>query len=317
MPAAKKSAAQKPADKAPSAKASAAPHASAALPPMGAHMSIAGGTPKAIERALAVGSTAVQIFLKNNNQWKGKEISAEEAAAFRAGMEASGMAPAVAHASYLINLGSPNPELREKSIAAMVDELERAALLGVPGVVVHPGAHMGEGEQKGLATIAGSLNEIIARTAGNPAQVYLETTAGQGSSLGHRFEHLAEIIELTEVSERLAVCLDTCHVFAAGYDIRTAEGVAAMLAEFDRVVGLTRLKALHINDSKKPFASRLDRHEHIGQGMIGEAAFAALLKDPRLRTIPFLLETEKGPDLAEDRMNLDTLRRLATSPGIY
>ena len=282
-----------------------------ALPPLGAHMSIAGGTPKAIERALAVGSTAVQIFLKNNNQWRGKEITPAEAEAFRAGIAAGGLAPAVAHASYLINLGSPNPELREKSIAGMVDELERAALLGVPGVVMHPGAHMGEGEQKGLATIAGSLNAIFERTPGNPAQVYLETTAGQGSSLGHRFEHLAEIIELTEAGERLGVCLDTCHVFAAGYDIRTAAGVAETLKQFDEIIGLKRLKALHINDSKKPFASRLDRHEHIGQGLIGEAAFAALLADPRLRAIPFLLETAKGPDLAEDRMNLETLRRLA------
>lgn len=287
------------------------PAQATALPPLGAHMSIAGGTPKAIERALAVESTAVQIFLKNNNQWRGKPISEQEAEDFRAALAAGGLAPAVAHASYLINLASPNPELREKSIEAMVDELQRAAQLGVPGVVMHPGAHVGEGEEKGLETIAASLDAIFQRTPELSVHVYLETTAGQGSTLGHRFEHLAELIQRTQASDRLSICLDTCHVFAAGYDVRTAEGVAATLAEFDRVIGLKRLAALHINDSKKPFASRLDRHEHIGQGEIGEACFAALLRDPRLSQVPFLLETAKGPDLAEDRMNLETLRRLA------
>ncbi len=284
------------------------------LPPLGAHMSIAGGTPRAVERALSVDSTALQIFLKNNNRWQGKTIDKEEAAAFREAMAQSGLAPAVAHSGYLINLASADRELAKKSVDAMVDELERAALLGVPGVVLHPGAHKGHGEPKGIATVVRRINTVLRRTPNNPAGIWLETTAGQGTTLGYRFEHLADIIEQVEDPSRVGVCLDTCHVFAAGYEMRTERGVKATLREFNRVVGLEWLRTIHVNDSKKPFGSRRDRHEHIGRGQIGEVGFATLIRDRRLRKVPFLLETPKGDDLAEDRMNLATLRRLAGVP---
>jgi deoxyribonuclease-4 len=276
-------------------------------------MSIAGGVSVAIDNARRAGATALQLFLKNNNQWQGKPIAPEEAARFREEMARGDLAPPVAHSSYLINLASPDPELGEKSTRAMIDELERAHLLGVPGVVVHPGAHMGRGEAAGLAAIAQRVNHVLDATAGLSSGIWLETTAGQGTCLGWRFEHLAEIMARIEDQSRVAVCLDTCHIFAAGYELRTAEAAAATLAEFDRVVGLGWLRAIHVNDSLKPFGSRRDRHAHIGQGEIGEAGFALLLRDPRLRAIPFILETPKGPDLEEDRMNLATLRRLAAA----
>lgn len=282
------------------------------LPPMGAHMSIAGGTPTAIAQTLEVGATAVQLFLKNNNQWRGKAVSDAEAERFREDVrKARLLAEPVAHACYLINLASPDDELCEKSCAAMIDELQRAALLGVVGVVVHPGSHMGAGEDAGLRLIAERINRCFETTAGLSSAIFLETTAGQGTNLGWRFEHLATIIDLVEDKSRIGVCLDTCHVFAAGYDIRTQEAVKQTLREFDHVIGLDWLRSIHVNDSKKPFASRRDRHEHIGQGEIGEAGFAALLTDRRLQKIPFLLETPKDKLLTEDRMNLATLRRLA------
>ena len=282
------------------------------LPPLGAHMSIAGGTPRAIERARSVKATALQIFLKNNNQWLGKPISGEEAERFRADLAEAGMEKTVvAHSGYLINLASPDPVNGRRSLEAVIDELKRAAQLGVPGVVIHPGAHMGQGEAKGLQTIAERINQAFAKTAGNPAALWLETTAGQGTALGYRFEHLAEIIGAVEDKTRIGICMDTCHVFAAGYEMRTEEGVKATLHELDRTVGLAWLRAIHVNDSKKPLGSRRDRHEHIGKGEIGKAGFAALIRDGRLRAIPFILETPKGEDLAEDRTNLAMLRRLA------
>jgi deoxyribonuclease-4 len=274
-------------------------------------MSIAGGVERAVERARSVEATALQIFLKNSNQWRGRPIDEAEAGRFRAAVAEAGFAPPVAHGSYLINLGSPDAGLAERSVEALVDELERAAQLGVVGVVLHPGAHMGEGEETGLARVADRLNRAIERTAGNRAMVYLETTAGQGSTLGWRFGHLAELLARAADPARVGICLDTCHVFAAGYGLRSAREVRATLAEFDRVVGLHRLRLIHVNDSKGAQGSRRDRHAHIGQGEIGEAGFAALLRDERLRVVPMILETPKGDDLAEDRMNLATLRRLA------
>lgn len=282
------------------------------LPPLGAHVSIAGGVCEAVRRAQEIGATAFQLFLKNNNQWKGKPITQEEAARFRALVaEGQFLAPPVAHSSYLINLASPYPDLAERSVAAMIDELQRAERLGVSGVVVHPGAHKGEGEEKGLALIAERINHILAATAGDRASIFLEATAGQGTCLGHRFENLAHLIAQTEDKTRVGVCLDTCHIFAAGYELRTAEGVEETLAAFERIVGLKWLRVLHVNDSKTKFAARRDRHEHIGQGHIGEAGFAALIRDKRLRRIPFILETPKDDTMEEDRMNLATLRRLA------
>lgn len=278
---------------------------------MGAHISIAGGVHLAVERAADLGATAFQIFLKNNNQWRGKPIDPDHARLFREGVAAGGFAPPVAHSAYLINLASPDPVTSSRSIEAMHDELERARQLGVPGVVLHPGAHIGRGEAWGISTIASRINNLLERTAGNPAGIWIETTAGTGTWLGWRFEQLAEIVERIEDPTRIGVCLDTCHIFTAGYDIRTSKGVKATLKEFDRIVGLKRLRAIHVNDSKMPLGSHRDRHEHIGRGEIGREGFAALLQDRRLRKIPFILETPKGPDSADDRRNLAFLRRLA------
>jgi deoxyribonuclease-4 len=279
-------------------------------------MSIAGGTPNAIAHARAVGATALQLFLKNNTQWRGKPIAPAQAEHFRADLADAGLlAPPVAHACYLINLASPDPVVGRRSVAAMIDELRRAELLGMPGVIVHPGSHMGRGEVEGLRLIAERIRRILDATDGLAGAIYLETTAGQGTSLGWRFEHLAAILAAVDHPARLGVCLDTCHVFAAGYDIRTPENVKLVLRDFERIIGLGRLRAIHVNDSKQSLGSRVDRHEHIGQGAIGEAGFAALLRDRRLRRIPFILETPKDRDLTLDRMNLATLRRLAGQKG--
>ncbi len=281
------------------------------LPPLGAHMSVAGGVDRAIDRARSVGCTALQIFLKNNNQWRGKGLENETIARFRSEIAKGDLGLPIAHNSYLVNLASPRADILEKSMENMRDDLERANILGVPGIVTHPGAHMGTGEGSAVAQIARQINLLLDLTPGNPTAIYLETTAGQGTCVGHRFEHLRDIIGGVEDRDRIGVCLDTCHVFAAGYDIRSTEGVETAFKEFDRVVGLSFLRAFHLNDSKKGLGSRVDRHTHIGQGMIGEAGFVALMKDPRFVGIPHILETPKGEDLAEDRMNLATLRRLA------
>ncbi|MCE5228491.1 deoxyribonuclease IV [bacterium] len=284
------------------------------FPPLGCHVSIAGGMPQAVERARALGATAMQIFLKNSNQWRGRPYDPGEAEAFCKAFDESGMAAAVAHSSYLINLASPDPRLAKMSCDAMQDELERARVLGVPGIVLHPGAHMGSGEEQGLATVAERINQLFARTPDNPVAIYLESTAGQGTTLGYRFEHLAAIVSAVENKDRIGVCLDTCHMFAAGYPFANELGVSMTLAEFDRIVGLAWLRVIHVNDSKTPAGARRDRHEHIGQGQMGEAPFAALLRDARLANIPFILETPKFDDVTEDRMNLATLRRLAGRP---
>lgn len=282
------------------------------IPPLGAHMSIAGGFALAVDRARQIGATALQIFLKNSNQWRAREIPPEEAELFHDQVRQSDLAPPVAHSSYLINLASPAPDTALQSAQALMDELARAQLLGIVGVILHPGAHMKQGEPEGLRKIAEQLNQVLDATKGNPTAVYLETTAGQGSCLGYRFEQLAEIIAMVEEKPRVAVCLDTCHVFAAGYDLRTRQGVEATLKQFDETIGLGQLRVIHANDSQKPLGSRRDRHEHIGRGEIGEVGFACLLQDPRLRHIPFILETPKEEGLEEDRMNLATLRRLAS-----
>ncbi len=287
-----------------------------ALPALGAHTSIAGGFRKALERSDSLGAAAIQIFLKNNNQWQGAPLCAEDCQAFRQGIARGHYAQPIAHSSYLINLASPGGPTAERSVEAMAEELRRAGVLDVSGVVMHPGAHLGEGEVAGLALIAERINRIFDQTAPIQAGIFLEVTAGQGTCLGHRFEHLAEIIARIENRSRIGICLDTCHVFAAGYDIRTNAGVKTMLQEFDRIIGLDLLRVIHVNDSKKGLGSRVDRHAHIGQGEIGEECFRVLLRDPALRRIPFILETPKGPDLAEDHMNLATLRRLGQQKKI-
>jgi deoxyribonuclease-4 len=277
---------------------------------LGAHESIAGGLHKAFDRAQSATCDAVQIFVKSNRSWAVKPLTEDEIARFKARAEETGIRPVVGHTSYLLNLGSPDELLWEKSRDMLITELERCEALGIPWLVLHPGAHVGSGEKAGLARVAEGLGEVHAATPGFRAQILLETTAGQGTSLGRTFEQLARIIELTEQGERLGVCLDTCHVFAAGYELRTAEGYAATMEAFERTLGLERLKALHLNDSKGELGNRKDRHEHIGKGHIGLEGFRNLVNDPRLAGLPGLLETPKGDDLAEDRENLRVLRSL-------
>ena len=278
---------------------------------LGAHMSVAGGVSTAFARAEAVGCTALQIFVKNASQWTAKPLPDDEASLFAAERQRTGIERVVAHASYLINLGSPDDALWEKSVAALADELERCDQLALHGLVLHPGSHVGSGEEAGLHRIADGLDEAFQRTAGGRCPVLLETTAGQGTNLGFRFEQLARIRDLATGADRVAWCLDTCHVFAAGYDLRTDAGVTDTLDRFDAICGLDRLVAIHLNDSLKPFDSRRDRHAHIGEGEIGRPGFGALLRDPRLRDVPMVLETPKGESLREDARNLELLRALA------
>ncbi len=277
---------------------------------LGAHESIAGGLHKAFERAQAVTCDAVQIFVKSNRAWAVQPLTGEDIALFAAKATETGIVPVVGHASYLLNPAAPDEALWAKSRDTLIIELERCEALGLPGLVLHPGSHMGAGEEAGLARVAQALGEVHAATPGFRAQVWLETTAGQGTNLGYRFEQLAWLIAHTPQGERLGVCLDTCHIFAAGYELRTPEGYAATMAEFERVVGLERLKALHLNDCKGNLGERKDRHEHIGQGTIGLEGFRHLLNDPRLDGLPAFLETPKSDDLHEDRENLAVLRSL-------
>jgi len=276
---------------------------------VGAHMSIAGGAYKAFERGRSVRCRTIQIFLKNSNQWRAKLLVDEDRSLFREAQQKSGIRPVLAHSSYLINLASPNPALHKKSLDAFVEEMKRADFLGVPYLVLHPGAHMGSGVAAGISRVAGALNRAL-DAAGPPMQILLETTAGQGSSVGHRFEHLAAILEKTRDPERIGVCLDTCHIFAAGYDIRTEVEYRKTLREFDRLIGIGRIRAIHVNDSRKDLGSRVDRHFHIGRGSIGLEAFRCLVNDRRFTNIPKILETPKGAGNRQDRKNLATLRSL-------
>lgn len=277
---------------------------------LGAHMSIAGGADKAIERGRLTGCETIQIFTRGNMQWRSRPLRAEEIAAFKKLRADTGIAPVFAHDSYLINLGATNPTTLRMSIEGMVDELQRADALGLPFVVSHPGAHMGAGEDAGLRCIADSLKEVFRQTKGSSVKVALETTAGQGTNLGYRFEHLADIIARVG-PERLAVCVDTCHLLAAGYDIRTPRTFAVVAKEFGRVIGWKLLAAVHLNDSKTPLGSRVDRHEHIGKGHVGKEAFRLVLNHPHFSKVPGVLETPKGDFESEsplDKANLRLLR---------
>jgi len=276
-------------------------------PLLGAHMSISGGMPEAVARGESIGCAAIQIFLKNSNQWRGAAISQEEAQTFKADLAASRIRAVFGHDSYLINLASPDEGLYEKSIRAMVDEVERAALLGVPFIVIHPGSHMGEGEQWGLKRIIEGVNRVFGETPRSGVKIAFETTAGQGTNLGCRFEQLATLMEGVSDPSRTGACFDTCHVFAAGYDMRARKDYRATLRTFDEVIGLGNLLAIHLNDSKKELGSRVDRHEHIGKGFLGLESFRHVLNDSRLKKIPKVLETPKGPDLKEDVENLEVL----------
>lgn len=280
---------------------------------LGAHMSIAGGLEKAIDHALAVDSDAVQIFTKNQRQWKAKPISDEEAERFKQRFAESGLKAVVAHDSYLINLASPKDELWEKSIAAFRDELERCEQLDVPFLVTHPGSHTGSGTEAGLDRVVAALERVHADLPGYKVRTLLETTAGQGTNLGATFEELAYIIERSSAPERLGVCFDTCHAFAAGYDGRDAETYEATMTTFDEIIGLDQIEAFHLNDSQFELGSRKDRHELIGKGCIGEEGFRLLMNDSRFCGKPALLETDKGEDLAEDRAALTLLRSLVVN----
>jgi len=279
-------------------------------------MSIAGGVCQALHAAALLDMETVQLFTKNNNQWAGKAFTPEEPGEFRKLLRKSKLKFATAHTSYLINLASPDPVLWRKSVEAFVDEMNRAEVLGLSYLVTHPGAHVGAGEEAGLANVVRAADEIHERCPGFRVKILLELTAGQGSCLGHRFEHLAAIIHGVREKKRLGVCFDTCHVFAAGYPLSTESEYQGTFAEFDRVIGIKRLKLFHVNDSKKPFASRVDRHEHIGKGFLGIEPFRMLVNDPHFQKTPMILETPKhDEDGSEmDPVNLATLRCLLKSP---
>ena len=277
---------------------------------LGAHTSIQGGVNAAIPLAENLGFTAMQIFTKNNNRWSAPPLKPEDAEAFKVGIAKSSIKFVMAHDSYLINLGAPADEMFNKSVDAMVDELERCEMLGIPQLNFHPGAHLGEGEDFGVKRIAQALNIIHDRTPGFKVKSMIELTAGQGTAIGYKFEHARDIIALVKEQERMSVCIDTAHIFAAGYDIKDPVNYEGVIAEFDRIIGLDRLQAFHFNDSKKPLGSRVDRHENIGDGFIGLDGFRNLLNDKRLLHIPKILETPKGKEQLEDLENLARLRRL-------
>jgi deoxyribonuclease-4 len=283
------------------------------MPLLGSHLSIAGGYYKAVEAAAELRMDCVQIFTKNNNQWKGKPLSDDDISRFRDAVARTGIRMPCAHDSYLINLASPDELLWTKSLDAFVIELERAEALGLAGVVMHPGSCVGACEEEAIARVVASLDTALKKTAGLSVEIWLETTAGQGSSLGHRFEHLRAILDGLGMSPRLGVCVDSCHVFAAGYPLSEPADYATTMRQFDQIVGVDRIRAFHLNDSKREFGSRVDRHEHIGKGHLGREAFRNILNDPRFAEIPMYLETAKGVvnGRSLDAMNLAILRRLS------
>lgn len=275
-------------------------------------MSIVGGYYRAVEAAAAHGMDCVQIFTKNSNQWKARPLLDGEIAEFRAAIQRTNIRFPIAHDSYLINLASPDDALWKKSIDAFTVELERAEALGLMGVVTHPGAYIDSSEAEGLLRIIDALDEAHRRTRGFQTLTLLETTAGQGSCLGHRFDHLADVANGVAAPERVGVCVDTCHIFAAGYALRTRRAYATTMDELHDVVGLGRIRAFHLNDSLRELGSRVDRHAHIGVGKLGLEPFRLLLNDPRFAGVPMYLETPKGEQAGEslDAINLRTLRGL-------
>ena len=284
-------------------------------PLVGAHMSAAGGLVRAVERAVAAGCRTLQVFTKNSNQWAGKPVAPAEAAAFRSAAAEAGLAPLVSHSAYLINLASPDPVVRTRSVEALVDEIGRCDANGIPYLVLHPGSHGGDGEGPGLDRVARGLDEAAAKTPASSTTVLLETAAGQGACLGHDFAHLAAILGRADSRSRLALCLDTCHVHAAGYDVVSKDGWRTTLDELDAACGLGLVKVIHANDSKKERGCRVDRHERIGHGAIGEKGFANLMTEPAFAGVPKILETPKDEDGRWDREGLAALRRLARRKG--
>ena len=289
------------------------------MPRLGAHLSIGGGLPRAVDRAVATRCEALQIFTKSAGQWRARVLPPDEIVLFRRRVAETGIHPVVAHNSYLINIAAAAPALREQSRAALLDEYDRADALGLQGLVMHPGSYTTGTEEEGLRLIAEGLRSLLRARRSRPPLILLEHTAGQGTNLGHRFEHLARILELVDGSPRVGICLDTCHLLAAGYDLCSEAGYEETFQSFDRLIGLDRIKVFHLNDSKKPCASRVDRHEHIGKGCLGLEPFRRLLTDPRFTGLPMLLETpkletpesrRKGDADPWDARNLRTLRRL-------
>ena len=268
-------------------------------------MSVAGGLPLAVDRALLHRCEALQIFAKNANQWRGREVPRAEIREFRARVKAAGLFPVVSHASYLINLATTIPALRQLSLTAMGDELDRAETLGLLGVVLHPGCYTSGSEAEGLRLVAQALLALLRERRRGRTMVLLEHTAGQGTSLGATFEQLASIIAMMKGHRRVGVCLDTCHLIASGYDLSTPEAYAATFARFGEVVGFDRLKMFHFNDSKKPLGSRVDRHTHIGDGFLGLEPFRRIVNDPRFRGLPMLLETPKEESRSPTKIALD------------
>mgnify|MGYP001606797763 FL=1 len=273
-------------------------------------MSIEGGVENAPLRGKKAGCQVIQIFTKNNNRWNSRQLTDKDINSFKKNSFDTGVIPSASHTAYLINLASPNTEIYKKSLEAFYDEMERAERLGLPYLIFHPGAHLGSGENTGLKKIADSINILLKKVSDFKLMLLLETTAGQGSHLGYKFEHLSEIIKMVDEKEKIGVCLDTCHIFAAGYDISNEYGYKKTFEDFNKIIGIDRLKAFHINDSKKELGSRVDRHEHIGKGKIGLTAFRLLLNDPRFKNISMILETPKGKTMREDKKNLSVLRKL-------
>jgi deoxyribonuclease-4 len=276
----------------------------------GAHMSTGGGVWKALERGRSIQCDIVQIFVKNNMQWFGKPHAPADLARFANELAANSFSAVFGHAGYLINLGAAASDNRDKSIKSLIQEIQLATDLGIPFLVLHPGAHLGAGEEAGLKQIVAGLDEVFVATKTSPVRIALENTAGQGSCLGNRIEHIGAVFDRVKKPERLGVCLDTAHFFAAGYDIRTPKGWDAAIAEVDKLVGLKQILAFHLNDSKTDLNSRVDRHAHIGEGKIGKDAFRHIVNDPRFKRHPGCLETPKSADLHEDVENLKVLRSL-------
>jgi len=277
---------------------------------LGAHMSISGGLHLAIDRAVTAGCSVLQIFTRNSNQWKGKPVSDADAALFRTKFDSSGLREVISHDIYLINLASPPGEMRDKSLAAFRDELETCARLGINKIVMHPGSHLTDSPQNGLARVVEAFDQLFYEVPQFEGRVLIETTAGQGSNLGRTFEELAAIISGSRYPEKFGVCFDTCHTFAAGYDIATEEGYRDSMEQFDRLIGLDRLDCFHLNDSKKGLGSRVDRHDHIGQGTLGLNPFRFILNDSRFTGVPKILETPKGDNDEMDAVNIALLRGL-------
>jgi len=276
----------------------------------GAHESISGGVFNAIERGKTATCDIIQMFNKSNSQWRAKKIEQAELDKYFEMIKETGVSVATSHSSYLINIASPVKELNEKSYKSLKEEMERCQMLKIPNLVLHPGSHVGTGEEAGIKRIIKNVNRLFKELKDNSVCLLLETTAGQGSNLGYTFEQIAEMIDGVKIQDHIGVCLDTCHIFAAGYPISDPKEYKQTMKKFDDIIGLDKLRIIHMNDSKKEFGSRRDRHEHIGKGHIGIEAFRNIVNDKRLKKIPMILETPKEEELKEDIENLKVLRSL-------